>query len=82
MPTRFPRNASVKKTEGEWHKDMAAYVRLKKDGLVPRGIDGSANAEKKATSAVEIEKVGLLHDEKLAAKVEQGIKDIKDIKAS
>jgi hypothetical protein len=41
--------------ERRWDKDMPAYARLRRDGLQPRGIDGSARLEATASSQMEIE---------------------------
>jgi hypothetical protein len=34
---------------------MPAYKRLRKNGIQPKGIDGAANLESKATSVQQIE---------------------------
>jgi len=45
----------VELTERQWHRDMAAYKRLRKNGLQPKGIDGCADLETRATTQQEIE---------------------------
>ena len=43
--------------EKRWNKDMPAYKRLRKQGLQPRGIEGSSLLEKHATERWQIEGV-------------------------
>lgn len=38
-----------------WNKDMDAYKRLRKQGLQPRGIDGSAALESRAEHKWQVE---------------------------
>jgi hypothetical protein len=47
--------ARVNKTEKQWNVDMPAYKRLRKDGLQPKSIDGSAEMEKKAKHEWQVE---------------------------
>lgn len=54
-PNRRKDAARINQTEARWHKDMDAYKRLRKDGLQPKSIDGSANVEKKADHAYQVE---------------------------
>ena len=54
-PNRRKDAARINQTEARWHKDMDAYKRLRKDGLQPKTIDGSANVEKKAEHAYQVE---------------------------
>lgn len=56
-----------------WDKDMGAYSRLRKDGVQPNQIDGSADLETKATDDVEIT-YGL-------AKTKKGLKQAKGLVA-
>lgn len=53
-PTRHPQAVDVNATEAAWHRDMPAYRRLRKDGLQPRQIDGSADLEAKASDPLEV----------------------------
>jgi len=41
--------------EARWQKDMPAYKRLREDGLQPKGIDGCAEVEAKASTVFEVE---------------------------
>ena len=41
--------------EKGWNKDMPAYKRLRKEGLQPRNIDGSALLEKHAAHKWQVE---------------------------
>lgn len=54
MPTRG-NVGRIAKTEKAWDRDGEAYKRLRKDGVQPFGIDGSAALEVKANSKAEIE---------------------------
>lgn len=45
----------VNDTEKRWHKDMAAYKRLVRDGVQPMQIDGSAEREARANTREQVE---------------------------
>ena len=45
----------IRRRDREFAKDNAAYRRLRKDGVQPRGIDKSSMAEKLADNKAEIE---------------------------
>lgn len=47
--------AQTERTARNWDKDMPAYKRLRKNGLQPKQIDGSAEIEKRAETKVEVE---------------------------
>lgn len=53
--TRGAIAAQTERTARNWDKDMPAYKRLRKNGLQPKQIDGSAELEKKANTKVEVE---------------------------
>ncbi len=55
--TRGARVDEINKTERGWNKDMDAYKRLRREGLRPKQIDGSATLEKHATEKWHIEGV-------------------------
>ena len=44
----------INQTEKNWDRDMPAYQRLRRDGLQPPSIDGSAHLEAKANEATEV----------------------------
>ncbi|MFP4512087.1 MAG: hypothetical protein ACLFRV_03965 [Acidimicrobiales bacterium] len=49
-PTRGDgKAAEVNAREARWHRDMPAYKRLRRDGLQPPQIDGSARLEQELT---------------------------------
>lgn len=55
-PTRQSDHAKwAKQKDIEWTKDMAAYKRLRDDGLQPKQIDGSADLEARAEAPEHIE---------------------------
>lgn len=65
MPTRSDINFDKShKKEALQSKDMAAYKRLRKEGIQPKQIDGSANMESNARSKYEITAGTLLQGEK------------------
>lgn len=47
--------AHVNAKEKRWHKDHAAVRALKKDGIVPRRVDGCHDLVQQAETRVEIE---------------------------
>jgi hypothetical protein len=47
--------AKINERAKNWDKDMPAYKRLRKNGLQPKGIDGAAALEARATTAAEVE---------------------------
>jgi hypothetical protein len=53
--TRGAEVAKINERAKNWDKDMPAYKRLRKNGIQPKGIDGAAQLESKATSAHQIE---------------------------
>lgn len=68
MPTRSEA-AKVEKETEKMHKDVAAYKRLRKDGVQPKSIKGAAELERRAGSRWEIETGhNLGGDAKLGAK--------------
>lgn len=64
--TRGRRVAEINQTARNWDKDMPAYKRLRKNGLQPRSIDGSAELERRATTEAQVE--GRVDIEKLKAR--------------
>lgn len=55
MPQRKSHSHGINQTEARWDRDMAAYKRLRNDGLQPRKIDGSAEVESKAKESWQVE---------------------------
>jgi hypothetical protein len=47
--------AKINERAKNWDKDMPAYKRLRRNGLQPKGIDGAAALEARATTAAEVE---------------------------
>lgn len=58
---------------------MDAYQRIRRNGLQPKGIDGSAQLEKHAETQQEIEMGHLFKKEELP-KVNEGIERAKEIR--
>jgi hypothetical protein len=55
MPGRKADSHRINETEKQWHKDMDAYKRLRRDGLQPKKIDGSHMVEAKAKESYQVE---------------------------
>lgn len=53
--TRGASVAEINQRARNWEKDMPAYKRLRKNGVQPSKIDGSAELEKKATERWQVE---------------------------
>lgn len=64
--SRGARVAEINATERQWHRDMPAYKRLRRQGYQPKQIDGSARLEATARSVAEVE--GRPDVEKLVAR--------------
>lgn len=54
MPTRNEA-ADIEKQTNIMHRDVAAYKRLRKDGVQPKSVKGAAELEKRAASTWEVE---------------------------
>lgn len=55
MPSRKAEVARGEAKDAQFAKDAAAYRRLRKHGLQPPQVDGSAEREARATEAHEVE---------------------------
>lgn len=55
MPSRKGAVAATEAKERDLHKDRDAYKRLRRDGLQPPRVDGSAALEQRAQSVAEVE---------------------------
>jgi hypothetical protein len=53
--TRGAKVAETNQTARNWDKDMPAYKRLRKEGLQPRSVDGSAHLEATAKTEAQVE---------------------------
>jgi len=69
QPTTHP----VEVTERQWHKDMAAYKELRRQGFQPKGIDGCAELASRATTQFELETSHLFTKEQMP-EVMEGIR--------
>lgn len=75
MPTRHPEAARVVAKDAAWDKDIPAYIRLRKSGVTPPRIDGSADLETRAATKAEV-KMGQALDPKIAPRVTRTLKDL------
>ena len=55
---------------------MEAYPRLLKSGVQPMHVGGSARMEREASSRFEIESGQLLHDRRLATRIDRVMADL------
>ena len=71
MPTRSEA-ARVERETQVMHSDVAAYKRLRKDGVQPKSVKGAAELERRAGSRWEIETgMNLGGNEKIGAKFDR-----------
>jgi len=71
MPTRSDAGYTEKATK-KMHKDVAAYRRLRKNGLQPKTVEGSASLEARADSKWEVETgLSLQGDKKLGKQLDE-----------
>lgn len=56
--------------------DMAAYARLRKDGVQPKAIEGAALLEREAGSVVEIERGHIVRNDRLRREWQQAHNDL------
>lgn len=59
-PTRRPETASTVERENRLVKDMAAYKSMRSNGVQPKGIDGCAALEARASTRLEVESAQVL----------------------
>lgn len=53
--TRGSQVAQINQRAKNWDKDMPAYKRLRANGVQPKGIDGAAALEAKASTVAQVE---------------------------
>lgn len=71
MPTRRPNVAQTEAVSHEMEKDRDAYLRFRKDGVQPKGVNGSAAMEQAASTKFEVEAGRLFKKHKVARKYEE-----------
>lgn len=54
-PNKGHRAREIEATETRWHRDMPAYQALRRQGLQPRSVDGSAVLARDAHDPIEVE---------------------------
>ena len=70
MPTRTT-TSTVERDTKVMHKDVAAYRRLRKSGLQPKSVKGSALLEKTSDSKWEIETGQRIGNTKITKRLEE-----------
>lgn len=73
-PTRRPVAAGNLAFEKKAVRDMAAYARLKKEGIQPKRVQGCADAEQFSNSDFEIHSFNRLSSPKVGAKYDEAQK--------
>jgi hypothetical protein len=69
QPTIHP----VELKERQWHRDMASYRELRRQGYQPKNIDGCAELEGRVSSQFELE-TGHLFTKEQMVEVREGIR--------
>lgn len=80
-PTRRPDALAVEATEARWERDMPAYHALRKQGLHPKQIDGSADLAARAVDKSEIEMGHLFADSETRRRVTDAMGEVKEAMA-
>lgn len=75
MPNRHPEAARIVAKDAAWDRDIPAYCRLRRSGVTPPRIDGSADLEARANTRAEV-KIGHAMDSGLARRATQTLRDI------
>lgn len=75
MPTRHPEATAIVEKDKRWDKDIPAYQRLRRSGVTPPRIDGSADLEARATTRAEV-KLGHPTHPVLAKRLDQTLRDL------
>ena len=65
---------AIDKKEGGWKVDIPAYRRLRKQGLQPKSIDGSARIEARAETKAEVELGKIIEDKGLRDSVDEAMR--------
>lgn len=83
MPTRKggQEAATVNAREGRWEKDMPAYKELRRQGLQPRQIDGSAELADRAHDRMEVEMGHVFKTKGQLAAAKEGMAEAQDMKS-
>ena len=76
MPTRHPGAVATEQRDKKLHKDRAAFKSMREQGIQPARLSGAADLQDHATTKHEIETGRIIPNAKLAAKVEQTVKDV------
>ena len=69
-------SAARRQYQTERERDIAAYKRLRKDGVQPKGVTGAAEIETRAGEKHEVERDVVFEDRKMAKRFERSINDI------
>lgn len=71
-PTRRATAVAGVAKDRRWDADMPAYKRLRKNGVQPRQIDGSAALETRASDQFEVE-LGTIVPKEAKSRVQEGL---------
>lgn len=78
MPNRKGPIAAVNAKDKVLSDDLAAYKRLRRDGLQPKRIDGSATVEARANSQFDID-LGHVVPKSQEARIREGFEAVRQI---
>ena len=76
MPNRNPHAAATVAKDKRWDRDIPAYQRLRKNGMQPPAIDGSAALETKARTTTEITTGRVVGDAKFAKRLDRAMHEV------
>lgn len=78
LPNKLHGVRAVNARDKQWGRDMDAYKRLRRDGVQPRGIDGSAEWEQTCNVPIEIEMGKALGKERDVRRAEEISSELMD----
>ena len=76
MPTRHPGAVATEKRDKQLHKDRTAFKSMREQGIQPARLTGAADLQDQASTKHEIETGRIVGNRKLAAKIEQTVKEV------
>ena len=79
MPTRHPHAARTKKADSKLEQDLAAYKRLRSEGLQPTATQGAAHVESHAQEAFEVETGMICESDSMRKRIAEGFKDAAEV---
>ena len=81
MPNRYPEVQPVIDKDKQWDRDMPAYKRIRRNGVQPPHIDGSAALESHANDQFEVE-MGKIVPKEMTSEVKEGLAISRELEIS